>query len=87
MTNKFTVIISGKPEKNLKKIPFPWSMRILDALTTLEVDPYTGEKMWGEYEGTRKIRIWPYRVIYIVDEKEHCVKVVEIGHRGSMGYK
>ncbi len=84
---QYTVLISGKPKKNLQKIPQPWQSRIIHALEQLESDPFCGEKMWGKYKDFKKLRIWPYRVVYQLDERRKIVSVVEIGHRGGMGYK
>lgn len=84
----FEVRVSTKISRIItKKIPLPRRDRILLALIQLEQNPFLGVKMWGEMEGKRKIRIWPYRVIYTVDEVSKVIKIVEVGHRGHMSYK
>lgn len=87
MADSYQISISDKPLKSLKKIPNPWRLRISNVIDELEKNPWLGFKMWGEMQGKRKIRVWPYRVIYTVDEINKLVKIVEIGHRGHMSYK
>lgn len=90
MNRKFKVDIPKSAKKSLKKIPLPWRERITRAIDDLENNPFYGEKMWGKLSGRRKIIIWPYRIIYTVDEKARQVKVLNIGHRGhrsTIGYK
>lgn len=87
MPDKFYVFVPKSAKKSIKKIPLPWQFRIMQALSALEVDPYFGERMAGKLQGKRKIRIWPYRIIYQIDAKKKIVMIVEIGHRGGMSYK
>jgi addiction module RelE/StbE family toxin len=68
------------------KIPFVWQVRLLDALTLLETDPYLGEKMTGKLKDRRKIKIYPYRIVYRVQEDIKFIRVLEIEHRGNMSY-
>lgn len=86
MTEKYFVYIPNPVRKSVKKIPQPWQKRILDILTILETDPFIGEKMTGRLEYYRKIRIWPYRVIYSISKNDNIIKIVEIEHRGNVSY-
>ena len=64
----FSVFVAHSSSKALKKIPNPWKNRIVACLTRLETMPFEGEKMLGKLADKRKIRVWPYRVLYTVDE-------------------
>lgn len=79
--NKFYVLVRGKAQKNLAKIPQPWRARLIEALTVLETDPFVGEKLWGKLADCYKYRIWPYRIEYKVLLKERTVYVFRIKHR------
>lgn len=81
MPEKFFIFIPNSVKKDIKKIPFPWQVRVVQAIGVLERDPYYGEKLSGDLEGKRKIRIWPYRVIYQLDLKKKTIVIVEAGHR------
>lgn len=81
MPEKFFIFIPNSVKKDIKKIPFPWQVRVMQAIGVLEHDPFYGEKLSGDLEGKRKIRIWPYRVIYQLDLKKKIIIIVEARHR------
>lgn len=87
MAKGYVIYISKSIRKSLLHIPSPWLERIERAIDILCRDPYFGEKMAGKLSGCRKIRVWPYRIIYRLDKDEKVVKIVELNHRGSMSYK
>jgi len=86
MAANYYVHVPKTPKKSLNKIPMPWQVRIMDALTELETQPYLGEKMQGKYSNQRKIKVWPYRVIYRIKEETKLIEVMEIDHRGHVSY-
>jgi len=86
MALNYCVYVPNAPRKSLKKIPLPWQVRILDVLTTLKNNPYLGDKMQGEYSDRRKIRVWPYRIIYMVYEDAKIIRIMEIKRRGDVSY-
>ncbi|MDP3996097.1 MAG: type II toxin-antitoxin system RelE/ParE family toxin [bacterium] len=83
----YSVYIANNAKKELKKIPLPWRDRIIEVLRIIAKNPLAGIPMTGELKGKRKVRVWPYRIIYEFDKKEKIVNVLEIGHRGGMSYK
>lgn len=87
MTKRYFVYISKSIRKSLLRVPSPWLERIEQAMDVLCIDPYIGEKMSGRLANCRKIRIWPYRIIYKLDKDNKAVEIMEVGHRGSMSYK
>lgn len=87
MPERFEVRFSHASTKLLRKIPNPWRKRIIEVGIALEKDPFYGNKMYGKYLGKRKVVVWPYRILYTVDERERVVKILKIGHRSSIGYK
>ena len=64
MPTSYYVHVPKSPSKSLNKAPLPWQVRILDVLTRLQTEPYLGEKVKGKYSDQRKIKVWPYRVMY-----------------------
>ena len=86
-SNNWRVEIRNDAKKNLKTIPMLWRDRIEKAIDVLRSNPFYGEKMSGELKDRRKIRIWPYRIIYRLFEKEKIIYVERIDHSGSIGYK
>ncbi len=76
----YKIKIRHKAEKELYKIPFPWQKRIVQAIDALEKDPFYDEKMWGKFKDQRKIRIWPYRIIYRIYPRQKIVYIECISH-------
>ena len=85
--NKYRIKIRHTAEKKLYKIPLLWRDKIERAVDILKENPFYGEKMWGELKDRRKIRIWPYRIIYRVYKSQKIIYIERIDHRGSIGYK
>lgn len=67
--------------KSLKKIPVVWRKRIVKAIDGLKSEPFQGKKLKGEFEGSFSLRVWPYRIIYLVDKKQITIIIMDIGHR------
>lgn len=87
MAEKYFVYVSTQIRKSLLKIPSPWIERIEKAIDALELSPYVGEKMNGDMSDSRKVKIWPYRIIYKIEKDKKVIKITEAGHRGGMSYK
>jgi mRNA-degrading endonuclease RelE of RelBE toxin-antitoxin system len=85
--NRYQIFIRNKAKKSLLKIPLFWREKIEKAIDLLEEDPFYGEKMWGRLKEQRKIRIWPYRIIYRIYKDQKIIYIERIDHRGSIGYK
>lgn len=77
----FRVIVKPKAEKQLEKLQRKDQKRITDALESIGNNPYTGKRLEGEYEGHWSVRVWPYRIIYVIEKYTVTVFVVAIGHR------
>ncbi len=84
---KYEVIIARSAKKQLRDILLPWKVRIQKAIELLEEDPFLGEKMRGEFQGTYKIHVWPYRVFYNVQQKARRIEVTGVRHRGATRYR
>jgi len=84
MESKYKVVLHRNAAKNLKKIPHPWKQRIIEAIEILEEDAFYGVKLWGDLKNCRKIRIWPYRIIYTIKIKEKLVYILNIDHRQNI---
>jgi len=77
----YSVVLSRKSEKFLKKVPPQDKKRLVDALVELGRNPW-----FTQYKKVRgypfyRIRVGDYRIIYSVDEESKVVYVVIIGRR------
>lgn len=75
------VIITPKALKQYTQIPKPDQLKIRKKLLLLNQHPYEGKKLSGDLVGLRSLRAWPYRIIYLVDEKLSKLYVATIAHR------
>lgn len=86
MAARYFIYLPKSILRSMAKIPLPWQHRIEKAIDILQGDPYYGEKMSGELSDKRKIRVWPYRIIYKINEKKRAIFIFEVARRGSVIY-
>ncbi|MCG2690056.1 type II toxin-antitoxin system RelE/ParE family toxin [Candidatus Parcubacteria bacterium] len=84
---QFKIRFSSKARHSLKRIPQEWQKRIEEAIVSLQKSPFYGKKMWGKFQKKRRLKLWPYRIVYEVNEKNCLIYVLSIAQRGSIGYK
>lgn len=77
----FQVSISKKAQKNLENLPKFFKTKVLAALVLLQKNPFAGKKLQGKWKNFYSFRIWPYRIIYSMKEKELLVFIIIISHR------
>lgn len=80
----FTLEIKPKAEKNLDKLPEVYRLRIRQTLREIVFNPFSGKALSGNRKGQYSVRVWPYRIIYIIKKSELIVLVVDIDHRGHI---
>jgi len=70
--------------RQLRAIPQPAALTILQALTPLGDDPRRPDanvKKLAGYEDRYRLRVGDYRVIYDVTDKQLVILIVGVGHR------
>ncbi|MBI2426306.1 MAG: type II toxin-antitoxin system RelE/ParE family toxin [Candidatus Kerfeldbacteria bacterium] len=77
----YAVYLHPRAAKSLRKIDSRYLPRIKRALRSLEFHPHIGKALGGELEGSFVIRVWPYRIIYTIDNGRLVVAVIDIAHR------
>ncbi len=77
----YIVRIKPSAKKELDRIPEQYGKRVRAALLWLTENPFVGKKLHGEYEGYYTLRVWPYRIIYVIERNELIITVIRIGHR------
>lgn len=80
----FLVQYTHRALKSLNKIPIVWRKRISKAIDGLRLEPFQGKKLKGELEGSFSLRVWPYRIIYLVNKKQITIIIMDIGHRQNV---
>lgn len=62
--------------KNLNKLSKTDYYRVIKVFQSLSLDPFIGKKLKGEYQDSYSARVWPYRIIYQIYNKELLVLVM-----------
>jgi len=73
-------------KRNISSIPLPWRIRIGKAIDLLRQEPYFGYPLSGRHKGKRRVKVWPYRIVYMIDPPNKRVVITEVKHRGSVSY-
>ncbi|PIV37523.1 type II toxin-antitoxin system mRNA interferase toxin, RelE/StbE family [Candidatus Roizmanbacteria bacterium CG02_land_8_20_14_3_00_36_15] len=77
----YKIKLKPKAEKELNKIPLPYYDWIVKRIGSLASNPFIGKKLAGEFKGYYSIRVWPYRIIYVIFKKWLIIYIVSISHR------
>lgn len=75
------VIVTPKALRQYKHLPKSEQAKIKKRLLILEQNPQEGKKLSGKLLGIRSLKVWPYRIIYLIEKKEKKIFVVTITHR------
>ncbi len=79
---RFTLAFDARVQKDLRGIPKEMADRILVKVLALTENPFpSGVKKLQGLEETYRIRVGDYRVIYLVNTKEHSIYIDYISHR------
>jgi addiction module RelE/StbE family toxin len=77
----YHIFLTHEAKKDLARIPKVREGLVLAALAALERDPHLGKPLTGPLKGLRSQRVWPYRIVYRIEQKRLVVFVVSIPHR------
>ena len=75
------LVYSKDSIKSLKKFPQNKQKKIAVKLSFLKNNPQAGKALKGEFKGFFSLKIWPYRVIYEISNKQNWIVVHKIQHR------
>lgn len=75
------VILSRIAKKQYDHLPESEQKKVKKKLFSLEENPLSGKKLSGELAIYRSLRAWPYRIIYIINNKKKRVEISDIEHR------
>lgn len=75
------VIVTPKAEKHYVHLPKSVQVKIRRKLEILENDPLAGKKLSGELKELRSLSVWPYRILYYIDNPQEKIYIAVILHR------
>lgn len=71
--------LTSTAKKQLKKLPKSEVKKVARKLLSLASNPYAAKKLEGKLKGRYALRVWPYRIIYVISGK--TIQVDTIEHR------
>ena len=80
----FRIVFHKSASKKISKLIVSDRERISKIIDSLAINPYFGKKLRGELEGSRRVRVGDFRIIYDILEDERVVLVHAIGSRGDV---
>jgi len=78
------IIIAPEALKRLKRISRSDRKKIEQKIKVLQLDPFAGKQLQGEWSGKRSLRAWPLRIIYSLDIESQTIYIRHIDYRGSV---
>jgi len=80
----YLVFLENRAKKELKKLDKSFQEKVLKYLHLLEISPFLGGKMQGEFRGFYRVKIPPLRIVYFPDLKNKIIRVRAISFRGNI---
>ena len=77
----YRIIIEKQARKDMKKLSPKTRSRVNATITILRENPFMGKQLKGDLAGLWSLRVWPYRILYIIEREIVTVTVLEVGHR------
>ena len=78
---KYKIVFERKARKELRTIPQNFKDKINKTLVIVSTDPYYGKKLEGKLKDHYSFRVWPYRVIYIIEKEQKSIIILHVAHR------
>jgi mRNA interferase RelE/StbE len=76
------IVVMAPARREFDRLPIAVAAAVLETLDAIAGNPQRlGKRLTLEHEGRDSARRGPYRIIYEMDEPEHLVRVLAIGHR------
>jgi mRNA interferase RelE/StbE len=77
----YAVRVKRSAEKEMDRLPQDIFDRVAEAILELEDDPrpHGCKKLKGVEE--YRLRVGPYRILYLIDDEKRVVEIVAVGHR------
>lgn len=71
--------------REFDRLPISVAAAVLETLGVIAENPRRlGKPLMLEHEGRYSARRGPYRIIYEIDDDDHQVRVIAIGHRRNV---
>ncbi len=80
----YRVILHKSAAKKFAKLSKNLKEKIAKSIELVSLNPYAGKKLHGQFEGSYRVRVGDFRIIYDVYDDTKIVVVHAIGSRGDV---
>lgn len=82
----YQIRLARKAKRQLKEIKVIYQDEIDSMFEVIKDDPYIGKPLSRDLFGKYSYRIGFYRIVYSINENDHIITILKIGHR-SLVYR
>ncbi len=75
------VILTPEAKKHFAHLPANQQKKVSKKMLVLEHEPFSGKKLGGEFAQQHSLKVWPYRILYMIYEKRKEIYILSILHR------
>ena len=83
----WTIAVSDRTRRNLKRVPAADQARIMAALSAMQTDPLSGDVVKLAGQDAFRRRVGNYRIIFRINFKALAVGIVDIQRRTTTTYR
>lgn len=76
--------ISPEAKGQLKKAKQLYKAALTSVMEELKEDPFIGKPLTRELTGRFTFKVGPYRIVYLVNNKDKIIKILTFGHRSTV---
>lgn len=77
----YKIELTKKAQKQLVKLPKDFQVKIRSKIVILSKNPFAGKPLEGERKGQYSLRVWPYRIIYLILKQKLIIEIIDVHHR------
>ena len=79
------VVVMSPARRAFDRLPISVAAAVLETLDAIAENPRRlGKQLMLEHEGRFSARRGPYRIVYEIEEHDHLVRGIAIGHRRDL---
>lgn len=78
---RYRAVVPKKIQKIIDGLERLQRDRIVASIAILETNPYLGKKLTGNRKEQWSYRVWPFRIVYEIEQRELIIMIVKVGHR------
>jgi len=77
----YCLVIDKKAQKEIFRLSLKDILRIQAGIQKILNNPFAGKKLSGKLQGAYSIRVWPFRILYKIQQKKLVIVVIKVVHR------